>query len=643
MAVAAGAGFDRRLTLPLVLGSMLNPVNSSMIAVALIPIGLAFGAPPAQTAWLVSALYLATAVGQPVVGRLVDTYGPRPLYLAGTGLVGVAGVLGALAPSLPVLVVARVLLGFGTCAAYPAAMYLIRRTSGTDGPGGILTALAVSAQTMSIVGPALGGLLIDVGGWRAIFTVNLPLAAACLILGGMRLPRTMSLAKQSTKADLPGMALFAAMLLALMLFLMGPRADRSYLPVAAVAAGAALALRELRVPAPFIDLRLLAGNLPLLATFLRQVLNFTAAYAFIYGFTQWLEEGRGLSPSAAGLLLLPMAVTAVLTATVSGRWPELRGKLLVGGASMAVACLLLLAVRSDSPIWLLGGIGVLVGLPQGLNGLANQNALYRQADADRMGSAAGLLRTFMYLGAIAASAAVAGFFGRGASTPGLHHLSLFMVGCAAALVAVTLPDRSLSPSGKADPMTVTTLDDRAALVVIDLQNGVVGLPTEPYPGAEVVARARELADAFRAHGSPVVLVRVTAAPDGADATPGRTEVSRPNGARPAGWDVIVEDLAGHPDDITVTKRNWSAFYGTDLDLQLRRRGVTQIVLAGIATSIGVESTARAAHERGYHVTLATDAMADASLAAHENSVERIFPRLGERGTTAEILDLLARR
>lgn len=117
---------DRWLVAPMVLGSVLNPVNSSMIAVALVPIGAALGAPPAQTAWLVTGLYLATAVGQPVIGRLVDTYGPRRLYLVGTALVGIAGLLGALAPNLGALVAARVLLGFGTSAAYPASMSLTR-------------------------------------------------------------------------------------------------------------------------------------------------------------------------------------------------------------------------------------------------------------------------------------------------------------------------------------------------------------------------------------------------------------------------------------------------------------------------------------------------------------------------------------
>jgi MFS family permease len=424
-------------------GSVLNPINSSMIAVALVPIGVAFGAPPAETAWLVSALYLATAVGQPVVGRLVDMYGPRRLYLAGTALVGVAGLLGALAPSLGALVAARVLLGFGTSAAYPAAMRLTRseaERTGQDSPAGVLAALAVANQTVAVVGPALGGLLIGLGGWRAVFTVNVPLSAVCLVLGSLRLPRSET---RRRAVDLPGMALFALLLVALMLFLMHPRADRWYLPVLSALAAAGFALRELRVPDPFIDLRVLGGNGPQLATYLRQLLAYTTSYAFMYGYTQWLEQGRGLSASTAGLVLLPQSAAALVVSALSGRREAVRGKLLVGSVLQVAGCALMLLVSADSPLWLLFTVGAVLGIPQGLLGLATQNALYRQAAPERIASAAGLLRTFGYLGALAASAATAAFYPHRADTPGLHGLALFMLACSALLLATTLPDRSL--------------------------------------------------------------------------------------------------------------------------------------------------------------------------------------------------------
>ncbi|MGW1781391.1 isochorismatase family protein [Streptomyces sp. NPDC002143] len=194
-------------------------------------------------------------------------------------------------------------------------------------------------------------------------------------------------------------------------------------------------------------------------------------------------------------------------------------------------------------------------------------------------------------------------------------------------------------------MAVTVLDDKTALVLIDLQAGTLAAPTKPYPAADVVARAAELADAFRAAGAPVVLVRMVTSPDGADATPGRSEAVRLAGGRSRAYDLgpIAEPLTGHDEDILVAKRNWGAFHGTDLDIRLRRRGVTQIVLGGIATSLGVESTARAAHEHGYHVTFATDAMTDISEDAHRHSVSYLFPLIGEPGTTKEILALLADR
>ena len=183
-------------------------------------------------------------------------------------------------------------------------------------------------------------------------------------------------------------------------------------------------------------------------------------------------------------------------------------------------------------------------------------------------------------------------------------------------------------------MALTTLDAKAALVVIDLQKGIVALPTA-HPVAAVVKHARALADAFRGHGLPVVLVNV------AGGAPGRTEQARRQGELPDDWADLVAELDQQPQDHTVTKRTWGAFTGTDLAEHLKKLGMTQVVIAGVATSIGVESTARQAYEHGFNVALAVDAMTDMSPEAHLNSVTRIFPRLGETGTTREIIDLLA--
>lgn len=448
----ATAGFDRRLLPPMVLGSVLNPINSTIIAVTLIPIGDALGAPPSQTAWLVSALYLATALGQPVMGRLIDIFGPRRLFLVSTSLVGVAGVVGTLAPNLGVLIASRVLLGFGTCAGYPAAMALVRseaERTGQDSPGGVLTALAVANQTIAVLGPLLGGLLIGLGGWRSTFALNVPLAAVAVLLGLLRLPKEAGTGESpqrgrlAAQLDLPGMALFAAMLISLLLFLMNLHLRDWYLLVITAAASAAFAARELRAPTPFINLRVLGGNTPLLATYGRALVAYIVSYAFLYGFTQWTEEGFGLSPFHAGLVQIPMFLVAIGVSIVTGRRKGVRGKLIVGGLGQIAACAVMLTLTGDSPVWMLVLVALIFGIPQGLNSLALQNSVYFQADPERTASSAGLLRTFAYVGSMVASSSAAASFGQRADTGGMHHLVWFMLGAGVLYLLLTVFDRTL--------------------------------------------------------------------------------------------------------------------------------------------------------------------------------------------------------
>jgi nicotinamidase-related amidase len=182
------------------------------------------------------------------------------------------------------------------------------------------------------------------------------------------------------------------------------------------------------------------------------------------------------------------------------------------------------------------------------------------------------------------------------------------------------------------------LDPRTtALVLIDLQNGVVGRDLAPRSGREVLATGKALAERFRAAGAPVVLVRVDFAPDFGDSLrqPVDMPMQRPAGGMPAGWSDLAEGLA-QAGDIIVTKHQWGAFHGTNLDVQLRRRRIETVVLGGIATNLGVESTARQAWEHGYHLVVVEDACATLSAEMHGFAMAHIMPRLGRVRKAAEI-------
>ncbi len=182
-------------------------------------------------------------------------------------------------------------------------------------------------------------------------------------------------------------------------------------------------------------------------------------------------------------------------------------------------------------------------------------------------------------------------------------------------------------------MPLTQLDPNAALVVIDLQKCIVAIPCV-HAVAEIVSRSAELARAFRRRGLPVVLVNV------AGRAPERSEGRFALPPLPPDWTELVPELEPQSGDTLITKQRVGAFIGTFLDESLRQRGVTQVVLTGIATSGGVEATARSAHDLGYNVALVVDAMTDRDVETHNLFVEKIFPRFAETGTTADLLKLL---
>ncbi|AWI04678.1 hydrolase [Clostridium drakei] len=183
--------------------------------------------------------------------------------------------------------------------------------------------------------------------------------------------------------------------------------------------------------------------------------------------------------------------------------------------------------------------------------------------------------------------------------------------------------------------------EKSALVLIDLQNGItaMGVSTSPYTSEEVIQNASKLVNAFSEKGAFIVLVRVSTM-DGKDMVKPKTDLKATGMKYSEGWDNLIPEIATTKNAHIVTKRQWGAFYGTDLDLQLRRRGIDTIVLGGVSTNIGVDTTAREAYQHGYNQIFVEDAMTAVTKEEHDYVCKYIFPRIGKIRTTKEIVSSL---
>jgi MFS family permease len=434
------------------MGSTMNPINSSVIATALVTIAADTRSSIGTTTILVSALYLASAVAQPTCGKLAEELGPRRVFMAGAVIVFAAGIVGGLGNTLLVLTVARVLIGVGTSAAYPSAMLLIRRRATeaklAEPPGTVLGGLAIAGQATLAVGPTIGGLLLAAFGWRSAFLLNLPLATTALVMAALWTPRDPPIAatdapELADRIDLPGIVGFASSMICLLVFVMSiPDPDWISGAIGATI-GAAFLWWELRARMPFVDMHLLASAPSLSRTYLRWGLTLFGSYTILYGFTEWLEAARGLSPGEVGLLLMP---TGLLSAIISRRVASrnvVRAPLIISAISLVAAAIVTLFLTSHTSVAAILLVTVIFGVTQGTSSVSNQAALYQQAPPTKVGTAAGLLRTSGYIGAIAAASIISIEFHEGISDAGLHHISWVLLGIGVILVVLTTLDRHI--------------------------------------------------------------------------------------------------------------------------------------------------------------------------------------------------------
>jgi MFS family permease len=443
--------FGWRFTAPLLLGSSLNPINSSMLATGLLGIGMDFHRGPGQTATLVSVLYLCSAIAQPTMGKLSTLFGPRRVFLGGILILLLAGAVGTLAPAFGFLLLSRALIGIGTSAAYPTAMALVRRRADSLGigvPTRVLGNFSIAAQVTAVIGLPLGGLLAGTFGWRALFFVNVPLAIITYVLtlvGVAEDPRTERTGRGGVvKAiDIPGILLFAGAVTTLLLFLANLKPPTWWLLPIFVVLAAALILWERRVASPLLDVRMLGANRPLQRTYLRQLLVGLGVYAALYGTSQWMEESAHLSASAVGLILIPFSTVSIVIARVASGRGWIRWPLILSGLSLLATAGVLLVTNHSSPIPVLIGMTLLFGATNGFSSFANQAALYLQAPAAEIAVASGLYRTSSYVGAIFSSSLIGITFGKGATDAGLHSLAWVLIAIGVVVALLTILDRRL--------------------------------------------------------------------------------------------------------------------------------------------------------------------------------------------------------
>ncbi|PRZ42807.1 MFS transporter [Antricoccus suffuscus] len=399
-------------------------MNSGMIAVALSTMRGELKLNPASIMWVITIYYLASAILQPLMGRLADRYGPRKLFLFGMGVIVAVGIVGPFASTLLTVCIARVFLAMGTATAFPSAAAMLRGIAASSGKSApkMIGRIQMIDTGASAIGPVIGGLLVTHMGWQSVFWVNIPFAALALISSLFFAPEDGVRAKvplRSTivESDVPGVAAFAVAVVALLTFLLElPTAPIWWLLPLTLVAGAVFVWRESRCVKPFIDLQLLGANTELLMVYLRFALINIVFYGALFGVPQFLDDHGGYRTDVVGILVVPLAAFTLLLTPYTERLIErtgLRHALVVGGVGLFASTVLsMLLVVSTAPYVVLV-VTAAMGIPYCILTISLTQSLYVAANPDEVGEAAGLFQLSRCIAGICSTAVVGIAFASG--------------------------------------------------------------------------------------------------------------------------------------------------------------------------------------------------------------------------------------
>ena len=423
------------------LGMLLNPLNSSMIAVALSRIQNQFSLSFTDASWLISTYYLASGIGQPVMGKLGDVFGLKKMYLIGLIMIAVASFAAPFSPSFGWLIAIRIIQAIGSSALFPAGMGIIRKSI-TENQAQALGVLSIFSSVSAAFGPSIGGFLTHYWDWQAIFLVNFPFILAAFFLGLFILPKDKRDRSQKITIDYIGILLFALSILSLLLFLLSWESGVNWGELLVSLVFIFVFYKyESKHSQAFINVLALKENLNMSFVYVQFILVNVIFYSIFFGVPLYLQNVRHFDSKTTGLIMLSIAGFGIIVSPLAGRWIDKRGSkpaLIAGTSCMIAGSLLLLTIHgSSSAAWIFFCLSVL-GLSNGFNNLGLQTALYTFVPPAETGTASGLFMTSRYIGTIFSSSLLGILFGQHFSTSHFHVMAIICVIIGILIMLLTL-------------------------------------------------------------------------------------------------------------------------------------------------------------------------------------------------------------
>ncbi|RSL32366.1 MFS transporter [Salibacterium salarium] len=423
------------------LGTLLNPLNSSMISVALTRLQEEFSLTFSDASWLVSIFYLTSAAAQPVMGKLSDMFGPKRVFLSGLVLSALASLLAVFSPNLIFLLVCRALQALGSSTLFPSGMSMVRSHI-TQGQGQALAGLAIFSTTSAAFGPSIGGFLISWWDWQAIFLINFPFIAASFLLSMFVLPNTGRMTLDLRRIDFSGIALFTVSIVSLILWLLSLENETNWWPLIVCITGfISFYTYERRKHEPFIDVLGLKRNYNVTLIYLQFISISLVYYTYFFGLPAYLQQARGYNEQNTGLIMLALAGMSMIIAPFTGKLVDRFGSkvpLLMGASTLTAGTALILTFDDQSPLLWLITIMIILGMSSGFNNISMQRALFEQVNQEDTGSASGLFQTSRYLGAILSSSLLGVFFTGTINIEQLHLVAIVSLIFCAIVLGLTL-------------------------------------------------------------------------------------------------------------------------------------------------------------------------------------------------------------